>query len=67
MFFWTGALFLDLYMFCGPGRVSFAPGVTKNVEDLHVCFLDLAAIIFVDLDEFALDLKDFFWTEGICF
>ena len=54
-------------MFCGPGRVSFAPGVTKNVEDLHVCFLDLAAIIFVDLDEFALDLKDFFWTEGICF
>ena len=24
-------------------------------EDLHVCFLDLAVIFFVDLDEFVLD------------
>ena len=61
-------------LFFGPGRISFGPGVTKNVEDLHVCFLDLAVIIFVDLDEFVLDLKELFWTEilfvfdaGFCF
>ena len=52
-------------MFFGPGRISFGPGVTKNVEDLHVCFLDLAVIIFVDLDEFVLDLKKFFWIERV--
>ena len=30
------------------------------MEDLHVCFPDLAVIFFVDLDEFVLDLKEFF-------
>ena len=35
------------------------------MEDLHVCFLDLAVIIFVDLGEFVSDLKEFFWTEMV--
>jgi hypothetical protein len=52
MFFWTWPYF-------------FGPGGTKNVEDLHVCFPDLAVIFFVDLDEFVLDLKEFFWTKGV--
>ena len=74
MFFRPWHLFLDLYMFFGPGRISFGPGVTKNVEDLRVCFLDLAITIFADLDEFVLDLKELFWTgrifvfdTGFCF
>ena len=61
-------------MFFGPGHISFGPGVAKNVEDLHLCSLDLAVIVFVDLDEFVLGLTELFWTErvfvfdtGFCF
>ena len=72
--FGTFTLFLALYMVFGPGRISFGPGGAKNVEDLHVCFPGLAVIVFVDLDEFVLDLEELFWTErvfvfntGFCF
>ena len=59
-FFWTCAFFRPSGNF---GTWLGAKIMWK--EDLHVCFLDLAAIIFVDLDEFALDLKVFFWTERV--
>ena len=52
-------------MFFGPGLFLGGPGGAKNVEDLHVFFMDLAVIFFVDLDEFVLDLKEFFWTEMV--
>ena len=74
MFFGPWHPFFGPLHFFGPGRISFGHGVTKNVEDLHLCFQDLAVITFVDLDEFVLDLKELFWTErvfvfdtGICF
>ena len=39
------------------------------MEDLRLCFLDLAVIVFVDLDEFVLDRTErvFVFDTGFCF
>ena len=50
-----------------PGRIFFGPGGMKNVEDLHVCFLDLAMIISMDLDEFDWTWRNSFGQRGYLF
>ena len=58
----------------GPDRIFFDPGGTKNMGDVRACSLVRAVRIFVDLYEFVLDLKEFFWAAkvfvfdpGFCF
>ena len=46
-------------------RIFFGPWGTEKVEDLPMIFLDLAVIILVDLDVFALFLKVVVWTRTV--
>ena len=52
-------------MFFDIGRIFFGPWGTEKVEDLPMIFLDLAVIILVDLDVFALFLKVVVWTRTV--
>ena len=60
-----GIIFLDPYMYFGPGQIFFGPGGTKNVGDVPVCFLDPVRIFFLDLHVFVLDPGNFFTTANL--
>ena len=60
-----GTLFLDLYMFFGPGRIFFGPGGTKNVGDVPVCFLDPVGIFFFGPACICAGPRDFFLDSQI--